>query len=107
MAARARAGVALAALEGTWRVTWRTVPDCAGASVCPAGRIACGRAWPHGDRAASSAIALENEVKRNSVTIHAKFAQKFLDLHALPTLKHLRMRTTMSRSWRELCANTG
>ena len=38
MAARASAGVAPAELEGTSRVTWWTVPDCAGASVCPAGR---------------------------------------------------------------------
>ena len=36
--------------------------------------IAGGRAWTHGDRAASSAIASENKMKWNSVTIHAKFA---------------------------------
>ena len=38
MAARASAGVAPAALEGTSSVTWRPMPDCAVASVCPAGR---------------------------------------------------------------------
>ena len=38
MAARASAGVAPAELEGRSKVTWPTVPDCAGASVCPAGR---------------------------------------------------------------------
>ena len=37
-AARASAGVAPAELEGTSSVTWRSVPQCAGASVCPAGR---------------------------------------------------------------------
>ena len=44
------------------------------------GRIACGRAWPHGDRAASSAIAPENERKWNSVTIHAKFARNLREI---------------------------
>ena len=38
------------------------------------GGIACGRAWSHGDRAASIAIAPESD-KWNSVTIHAKFTR--------------------------------
>ena len=38
MAAGASARVAPAELEGTSKVTWPTVPDYAGASVCPARR---------------------------------------------------------------------
>ena len=65
------ADVAPAELEGTSKVTWAVVEEhrCA-----RPGGIAWARAWPHRDRAASSAIAPEND-KWNSVTIHAKFAR--------------------------------
>ena len=75
-------------LRGRRRPTSRARPGSRG-GLCPTvqehqcarpGGIACGRAWLHGDREASSAMAPENDMKGNSVTIHAKFARNSCEI---------------------------